>query len=237
MMKHEKLILAIDLGTSGPKVVLFDINSEVIDHSFSKTGYSLLPGGGAEQNPEEWWQAIKMAVSEVLSRNTEYINHIEAVSVTSQWSGTVAVDKKGHHLMNAIIWMDSRGAGEVKKITDGLIKVEGYGISKLYQWLSKTGGVPTSAGKDSIAHILFIKEYLPRIYEQAYKFLEPKDFINLKLTGRFVSSYDTMLLHWLTDNRKINDIKYSPKLLAISGIDREKLPDMVDASEVIENLS
>jgi xylulokinase len=236
-MKQEKFILAIDLGTSGAKIVLFDIYGKVYDDAFSKTGYTLLPGGGAEQDPEEWWQAIKTALSEVLVRHPDKISRIEAVSVTSQWSGTVAVDNKGLHLMNAIIWMDSRGAGEVKRITDGLIKLEGYGISKIYHWLSKTGGIPMKSGKDPGAHILYIKKYLPRIYEKTYKFLEPKDYINLRLTGLFVSSFDTMAIHWVTDNRKINNIHYSRKLLDMSEIEREKLPEMTAASDVIGTLS
>ena len=51
-MMPEKLILAIDLGTSGPKVVLFTVNGEIIDDDFAPTGYTLLPGGGAEQDPD-----------------------------------------------------------------------------------------------------------------------------------------------------------------------------------------
>ena len=129
----EKLILAIDLGTSGPKVVLFNVNGEIIDNDFAPTGYTLLPGGGAEQDPDEWWQAIKTASQKLLNRNSDKISDIEAISVTSQWSGTVAVNKSGQYLMNAINWMDSRGAVQIKRITNGLIKIEGYGISKIYQ--------------------------------------------------------------------------------------------------------
>ena len=166
----EKLILTVDLGTSGPKVALFTVNGELVDDDFSSTGYTLLPGGGAEQDPDEWWGAIKTAALKILARNPEASQKIEAISVTSQWSGTVPVDKNGKHLMNAINWMDSRGAGQVKKITDGLIKIEGYGLSKVYHWLSRTGGIPTASGKDPIAHILFIQETMPEIYEKTGEF-------------------------------------------------------------------
>ncbi len=233
---NEKYILTIDLGTSGPKVVLFTVHGQVVDDDFAPTGYTLLPGGGAEQDPNEWWQAIKTASLKVLSRNPQARKNIEAISVTTQWSGTVAVDKNGRSLMNAINWMDARGAAQVKKITQGVIEIEGYGIAKLWHWLRRTGGVPTRAGKDPIAHILFIKETLPDIYQKTYKFLEPKDYINLILSGQFISTYDTMTLHWLTDNRNINNIRYSDKLLSLSGIERDKLPDMVYADETIGTL-
>jgi xylulokinase len=232
----KKYILTVDLGTSGPKVVLFTVNGAVVDHDFESTGYTLLPGGGAEQNPDEWWTAIKKAILKVLDRNPETKKNIEAISVTTQWSGTVAVDKAGKPLTNAINWMDSRGAAQVKKITKGIIEIEGYGISKLWHWLRRTGGIPTRAGKDPIAHILFIKETMPEIYAKTYKFLEPKDYINLVLSGEYISTYDTMVLHWVTDNRDINNIRYSEKLLSLSGIEREKLPDMVYASDVVGSL-
>ncbi len=232
----EKYILTVDLGTSGPKVVLFTVNGAVVDHDFEPTGYTLLPGGGAEQNPDEWWDAIKKAIFKVLNRNSETKKNIEVISVTTQWSGTVAVDKAGKPLTNAINWMDSRGAAQVKKITKGIIEIEGFGISKLWHWLRRTGGIPTRAGKDPIAHILFIKETMPEIYAKTYKFLEPKDYINLILSGEYISTYDTMVLHWVTDNRDINNIRYSEKLLSLSGIEREKLPDMVYASDVIGSL-
>jgi len=232
----EKYILTVDLGTSGPKVVLFTVNGDVVDVDFAPTGYTLLPGGGAEQSPDEWWTAIKSTMLRILERNNDTRKNIEAISVTTQWSGTVAVDKNGKPLINAINWMDSRGAPQVKKITKGFIKLEGYGLSKLWHWLRRTGGIPTRAGKDPIAHILFIKETMPEIYAKTYKFLEPKDYINLILSGQFISTYDTMVLHWVTDNRDINNIRYSEKLLALSGIEREKLPDMVYANDVIGTL-
>ena len=202
-----KYILTVDLGTSGPKVVLFTVNGDVIDDDFEPTGYTLLPGGGAEQDPHEWWQAIKTGILKILKRNPDLRKDIEAISVTTQWSGTVAVDKAGKPLMNAINWMDARGAGQVKKTTKGIIEIEGYGISKLWHWLRRTGGIPTHAGKDPIAHILFIKETMQDIYEKTYKFLEPKDYINLILSGEFVSTFDTMALHWLTDNRDVYNIR------------------------------
>lgn len=234
---QKKYILTIDLGTSGPKVALFTTNGQAIDDKFENTNYYLLENGGAEQNPEEWWQAIKKAIHRLLEAVNVDVLEIEAISVTAQWSGTVAVDENGEALMNALIWMDSRGASQVHKITDGPIKAEGYAIGKLLNWLRLTGGIPMKSGKDSIAHILYIKEILPEIYEQTYKFLEPKDYLNLRLTGNFLSTYETIILHWLTDNRDINNIKYSDKLIRYSGIDKEKLPEISAATSVIGTLS
>ncbi len=233
MSSDTKYILAIDLGTSGPKVAIVSMSGDVLDYEFEKTDTILLDHGGVEEDPDDWWNAIVKAAKRLLAKKRVSVSDILAISCTSQWSGTVAVDGRGKHLMNAITWMDSRGAPHVRKITDGLIKIEGYGISKLYKWLKLTGGIPLRTGKDPIAHILFIKNIFPDIYENTYKFLEPKDYLNLKLTGKFFASKESITLHWVTDNRDINNICYHDGLIKMAGISREKLPELKQATDII----
>jgi len=112
------LVLAIDLGTGGPKVALVDLEGTIVAHDHARVGLTLLPQGGAEQDPDEWWAAITTATRRMLSGTTidqSAINQgainkaaITAVSVTSQWMGAVPVDASGRALMNAIIWLDAR---------------------------------------------------------------------------------------------------------------------------------
>jgi xylulokinase len=228
-----RYILTIDLGTTGAKSALVSTCGEIIDCEFEETPLNLLPNGGAEQSPDEWWDAIIKSSKRSLEKGLVPIDDIVAVSCTTQWSGTVAVDRDGQHLMDAIIWMDSRGSQYIKEITGGLIKVEGYGIWKLLRWLRLTGGIPTHSGKDSIGHILYIKKEFPEIYKKTYKFLEPKDYINLRFTGRFAASFDSITLHWVTDNRDISNVVYDDRLLKMSTIDREKLPELRRAVDIL----
>ncbi|MBI5052552.1 MAG: FGGY-family carbohydrate kinase [Chloroflexi bacterium] len=203
-MLTDQYILAIDLGTSGPKVALVSAEGDVVDYEFEETPLILFPNGGAEQNPDDWWQAIKKATHRLLAKHSDLVADIIAVVCTTQWSGTVAVDQHANHLMNAIIWMDSRGARYAKEVTDGWIKVEGYGVEKLATWLWLSGGIPTHSGKDSISHILYIKN---------------------------------VILHWVTDNRDITRIKYDDRLLKLAGVERDKLPDLKRAVDILGTLT
>jgi xylulokinase len=225
--------LAIDLGTSGPKVAVVSVEGRVLACEIEHTPVMLLPGGGAEQDPAHWWQAICRAAQRLLDRPEVRPTAIVAVCCTSQWSGTVAVDRTGKPLSNAIIWMDARGAPYVKRITSGPLRIEGFGIDKLWRWVRLTGGIPGRSGKDSIAHIHFLKHERPEIYDATYKFLEPKDYLNLKLTGRFAASYDSIILHWVTDNRRIDRIAYHDGLLKMAGLDRAQLPDLKAAVDIL----
>ncbi len=235
-MKETAYILSIDLGTGGPKVALFTSRGQYIAYEFERNTVQLLPHGGAEQDPQDWWRAIQIATQRLLARKLVPVEQIEALCCTTQWSGTVAVDQAGRPLMNAIIWMDARGAPYIKNITGGLIKVQGYDLVKLLTWLRLTGGIPGHAGKDSIAHILYIQREHPEVYQKTYKFLEPKDYLNLCLTGKFAASYDSITLHWLTDTRDLSRVDYSERLLRLAGMEREKFPDLRPAVEILGTL-
>jgi xylulokinase len=229
-------VLAVDLGTSGPKAALATTRGEILDHEFVENSVRLIDGGGAEQDPEQWWETTVTAVQRLLARGMVDADDIVAVCVTAQWSGTVAVDEQGHHLRDAIIWMDSRGAPYVRSVTGGAVTFAGYGLDKALRWIPVTGGIPTRSGKDSIAHILWIKNEEPEVYERTHKFLEPKDYLNMRLTGRCAASYDSMLLHWVTDNRRIDDVRYHPGLLRLVGVDGSKLPGLMRSVDVVGRL-
>ncbi|MCX7633072.1 MAG: FGGY-family carbohydrate kinase [Turneriella sp.] len=232
----EPLILAIDLGTSGPKVAIASDCGEILDLEIGSTELILLPGGGAEQDPTDWWRAITQSSQKLMAKNPQLRERIACVAVTSQWSGTVAVDREGKPLHNAIIWMDTRGAEHIAKLMDGLIKFQGYDVVKLAQWLLFTAGMPGLSGKDTLAHILFIKNAMPDIYARTYKFLEPKDYLNLKLTGQFATAQDAVALYWLTDNRDAHRVYYHPWLVSTAGIAQEKLPELYLSTDVLGNI-
>ncbi len=235
---EKKYILAIDHGTQGPKSALVSTTGEVVEWAFQEVPLYLEKGGGAEQDPEEWWNAILKTSKQVIDKGTVSIDDIVGVCDTSQWSGTVAVDKDGNHLMNSIIWMDTRGASYMKKLHKSLFQVSGYSLFKMLSWMKRTAGGPSLSGKDPVAHILWIKYNKPDIYEKTYNFLEPQDYINFKLTGKFAASYASIQMHWITDIRKIHDIKYSKKLIKKLKLDPDKFPtDLKWSTDVLGTVS
>lgn len=235
-MDDKGLILAIDHGTSGIKAAIVTVTGQVLDFEFEQTPIHFLPGGGAEQDPEDWWTALIKASSTLVARNIGSKKHILAIAVSSTFSTTVCVDRQARHLGNAITWMDSRGAPYIKKLVSGFPSIEGYGLSMILKWLPKTGGGPTLSGKDDIAHVLLIKNEYPEIYEKTHMFLPSKDYLNLRLTGRFTASHDSVQLFWLTDIRDPGNIRYDPGLIAAAGIDAEKLPPLVAPTDIIGTL-
>ena len=226
-------VLAIDLGTGGPKAALVTTEGRIAAHEFEPTVLELLGGGGAEQDPDAWWAAITTAVRRVIANGGVPVEDIVAVSVTSQWSGTVAVDAEGKHLYPAVIWMDSRGAPYVKEVVTGKVNVAGYDARRLQYWISRTGGIPSHSGKDPVAHILWLREERPEVYRAAHAFLEPCDYLNARLTGRQAASFDSIVAHWLTDNRDLTNVRYDQQLLSWCGLTEAQLPELVPSASVI----
>jgi xylulokinase len=225
-------VLAVDLGTSGPKVALVSKRGDIVGRASEPVKLLLSEGGGAEQDPQEWWTAIVAATRTSLAQVPDA--KVIAISVTTQWSGTVAVDAQGEPIGNAIIWMDSRGAKYLDELTGpGRIKIQGYDPRRARRWVTLTGGAPSGAGKDPIAHILYLRHEQPDVYSAASKFLEPKDYINLRLTGIPKATYDSIALHWLTDNRDPDHVTYDDELLAYAELDRSQLPTLCHATDVI----
>ena len=229
-MRH---VLAVDLGTSVLKVALAAVDGTIVAAEQEPCSVSLLPGGGAEQDPEDWWTLIGKASTRLLAGGGVSPASVAAVSCTTQWSGTVATGEDGRALRPAIIWMDSRGAPQARRVAGGPVRVQGYGVDKLARWVRKTGGVPARSGKDPLAHILWLKDNEPDTYARSRYFLEPKDWLNLRLTGRAAATYDSIALHWVTDNRDPAAIHYDGELLALAGLERAQLPELVAATDVL----
>ena len=97
--------------------------------------------------------------------------------------------------------------------------------------------MPGHSGKDPIAHILYLKDAEPDLYRRTHLFLEPINWLGLKLTGRAVASFDSITLHWVADSRDIANVRYDDGLLRTAGIDRAKLPELVPAASVVGTLT
>ncbi len=228
-----RYVLALDHGTSGIKAAIVSERGAVADFAFAPTPISMLAGGGAEQDPDDWWNAIASAVRQLVTRAAVPPEQIDALCVSSTFSTTVAVDGDSHHLGNALTWMDARGAPYVQRLMGGFPSLLGYNVRKVWTWISKTGGAPSLSGKDDAAHVLFWKYARPEVYAAARVFLPSKDYLNLRLTGQCAASFDSMHLFWVTDARDPHAIRYDDELIALLGIEPSKLPPLRAATDVL----
>jgi xylulokinase len=234
--QEEKYILAIDLGTSAAKVAMISIHGDVIGWEDEPIPLHVLPKGGAEQDPENWWDAIMRTSKRLMDRGLIPSEKVIAVCAVTPGAGLVPVDRDGNCLTNAMTWLDSRGAGLIKNHMRGLINIEGYNLFKLFQWLRITGGAPSPSGKDLVGHVMYIKHASPEVYQNTHMFLDQLDYINFRLTGKYVATCDTKGISWVLDIRDVENISYHDGMLQEWALERDKLPEIKRSIDVIGNI-
>ena len=102
------------------------------------------------------------------------------------------------------------------------------------RWIRTTAGLPSRSGKDSDrAHPVAQGAASRRRTERTKLFLEPKDWLNLRLTGRAVATYDSIALHWVTDNHEMPTRSLRPGPAAAGRAGRGQLPDLVAATDIV----
>lgn len=214
----EECLLGIDVGTSSCKVILLD-KSGRIRGSVTKEYPIFVPRAGwTEQNPEDWWKAIKDSVKELLKKTDEK-DSIRAIGLTGQMHGLVALDKEGNVLRPCILWNDQRCAPQCEEIYQ---KVGGK--EKLLSYTNNSMLPGYTAGK-----ILWVRENEPRVYERIAKVLVPKDYIRYRLTGEYATEVSDASGTGLFD---VRERKWSDRLLEILEIPKEWMPECYESSEI-----
>ena len=228
-----RLVLAVDLGTSGCKCALVSLDGTV--HAWAFRAVKLhVQGALAEQDPQDWWTAFLDSAGEILAGDAGLRSRVVAVCCSTQTEGTVCVDRHGQPLGRALTWLDSRGAAAMARRARGRgLSIEGYGPLKLWRWLRLTGGAPSLSGRDSAGHMAYIRDHEPERYERTHQFLNVLDYLNLRLAGRFCATQDSMLTAWVTDNRDLRHMRYDAGLIRTLGIDAAKLPELVRSTDIL----
>ena len=161
----------IDLGTSSTKVLIMDEAGNVLGVGNASYDVKIPMTSYAEQDPEEWWTAVKAALAGAAAAAGIPATRIDAVSFSGQMHGVVALDYEKRPVCPAIIHLDQRSGpllGEIRETAGSLMKEEllnqpcaGMMIITLY-WMKKEN---------------------PGLFEKIRFVLSPKDYIRFRLTG------------------------------------------------------
>ena len=229
--EDRRVVLAVDLGTGGPKVGLVSFAGRIIwwEHRAVPTTYG--PGGAATQDADDWWRLVVDATRRGVAAARLEPDQVVAVCVTGQWASTVPVDAAGLPVGPCLMWTDTRGAPHSRAVVGG--PVQGYQPVTLATWIRHSGGVPAPSGDDPIGHMLHLDRDQPGIAARARWYLEPVDYLSMRFTGVAAASHMSMTAAWLTDTRRLDLMAYDEKLVRMAGVDPSKLPPLVPSGSVI----
>ncbi len=225
----EKYVIAYDIGTTGIKTCLIKIDNSIDIVASSSMGYPLyvLEGGGAEQDPEEWWNALKETTHNVFNSCDITPDKIEGISFCSQAQGLVMVDKDGVPVHRAFSYMDQRATQERKEgIAHGLM-VAGGNVFKLLPTLAITGAAPLSV-KDPVWKYNWLKKHEPDNFKRAYKWLDVKEYVIARMTGEFVMTHDSAFGTMMYD---LKHKCFSRSICKMYGVDINHMPRLIESTE------
>jgi len=166
------LVLGLDVSTTATKAVLQDADGIVRAVGTSAYSYETPHPLWSEQDPALWWEATRIAVREALEAADTDAEAVEAVGLTGQMHGLVALDDRDEVLRPAILWNDQRTGAECDAIR-GII-----GRRRLIEITGNDALPGFTAPK-----LLWLRRHEPDVWASIAHVLLPKDFVRLRLTG------------------------------------------------------
>lgn len=212
--------IGVDLGTSGVKLLLIAGDGSILaERSESYSIYHPFPEW-SEQNPEDWWSAVKKGLKELLKgQNAE---SVKGISFAGQMHGLVAMDNSGRVIRPCILWNDGRTEKQTKYLNEEI------GQRKLSEYTGNIAFAGFTAPK-----ILWLKENEPQNYNRISKILLPKDYLAFKLSGRYCTDYSDASGMLLLD---VKNKRWAKEMCDICGISIGQLPELHESYEPIGNI-
>jgi len=137
-----RLLLGIDLGSSGVKAVLLDPERGIVASSTRDVALHSDHPGWAEADPREWWDAVRILVPALLAESGSSNGDVAAVAVAGMVPAVLVLDAAGAPLRRAILQNDARATVEIKEIRtrlDGLDLLDLTGSVLSQQSVAPTG--------------------------------------------------------------------------------------------------
>lgn len=208
--------IGVDLGTSALKLVMMKGNGELVKTVSKEYPLYFPRSGWSEQNPTDWFLAVKEGLKELAACADE---KIAGISFGGQMHGLVILDKDDNVLRPAILWNDGRSTEE----TDYLNNV--IGKEKLSKLTANIAFAGFTAPK-----ILWVKNNEPDIFEKIAKIMLPKDYISYMLSGNFSTDYSDASGMLLLD---VKNKKWSKEMIDICSISEDMLPKLYESYEPV----
>lgn len=229
-------VLAYDVGTTGVKACLFRISEviERIDTESAGYGINVLPGGGIEQNPDDWWEALCETTRLLAERNPETVQDLAGISFCAQMQSMVMVDRDGVPVHPSMSYMDQRAGSQMKAQVGKWPRIAGVNAVTALRSLRRTGAIAASV-KDPVWKYHWLRENEPEEFARGYKWLDVKEALIARMTGKCVMSRDSAFATLLYDIHSTKP-RFDPVTMEMLGVDPKHMPEIVESTDVVGTL-
>jgi xylulokinase len=215
-------LLGIDVGTGSCKVTIIDGDGNSEGEASRPYGTSYPKPLWAEQEPEDWYEAFRDALSEATRNACKSASDISAVGITGQMKGLTLLRRDGDPIRPTVLWNDRRCTPQLEWIEKNLGE-------QIYD--ETYNPVDTTS---TIAKILWIMENEPESWKETYRIQFPKDYVRLRLTGTWFTDHSDASGTSLFD---VKNLLWSQSILEKAGISADKLPDTAPSVEIVGEIT
>ncbi len=210
------LVLAVDVGTSATKALLFDrdLNQKALCRAHNRVLNQTRAMN--EQDPEALLHGVLEAMAEVL-RTMQPSDRLAGVVFSSQMYSVLAIDGAGTPLTNSLTWLDHRAAEIASDLQ----------THPLAHQISDTTGCPIDS-VFPLSKIIWLKEH-GRVPGTA-RFISIKDYILYRLTGRLLTDWTIGSSSGLMD---IRQNKWDSDALSLAKLEPVNLPALASPDTVL----
>ena len=208
--------IGIDLGTSAVKLLLVDEKGNIVSSRSKEYPLSFPMPGWSQQDPADWWKAIKEGLNELLDGFDR--KKVAGIGCGGQMHGLVILDENDEVIRPCILWNDGRTNRQTAYLNEVI------GKERLAEYTANIAFAGFTAPK-----ILWVKENEPENFEKVRKIMLPKDYINYLLTGVFSSDYSDASGTLLLD---VEHKCWSKQMMEICSVREDQLPKLYESYEV-----
>jgi xylulokinase len=220
MSVADELLLGIDIGTQSTRAALFTADGTVVGVAGRAQEMHTPHPGWAEQDPATWWDNTVDAIRAAMAEAEASPGQIVAVGAGGQMHGTVPLSAEGELLSHGVqLWCDKRAAG----IVDDFVRSPHAAAA------ARIAASPPVANWVGFK-IKWLQEHQPDVYEKAWKFVVPKDYVNFRLTGNIAIDLSEASGAFLLD---AGTERWSDSLMSWLDLDADKLPSLHRSADVI----
>lgn len=216
------MLIAHDLGTSGNKASLHSETGEMLDSVTVKYSVRFGPGGMAEQDAEDWRDAVLTATERLLGANPDARSRIKGIAISGQMMGAVFLDKRDVPVRPAMIWADARSYSQVDQVLQWRRQEEFYGITGNRMSVAYT-----------LPKVMWVRDNDPEAWRRVRRVCWAKDYVTLCLTGRFCTDHSDASG---SDCYNLETGDWDREILAEAGIDVSLLPEILDSTSIAGTL-
>src|SRR5215472_810228 len=217
-------VLGIDVGTGGTRaVVVVSCGAILASATEEHEAFASPRMGWAEQHPDDWWRAAKIAIRNAISQCGIKKDQIRSIGFSGQMHGAVMLDDRGSVVRPALIWCDVRTEEQCQNLTQTI------GWEKLIQL---TCNPPLA--NFTLTRFLWTRENEPENWNRVHSVMLPKDYVRFKLTGeRATDVADASGTLMLDVARR----QWSSEVLQATGFDSSILPSLHESQSVCGQIS